>query len=359
MQWNKTLKKRLIRTAAASVMGIFLVCSGPLSAVADNGILSAAGVPIYEINMNDSDPMSLLKKEAITKYVESKPFLSMSKIDLDASSIQTTGINWTKSGIQTVRISLSIVKKDDTETGNTVGYDYVEDAAIKLVKPEGPTLILKQEEMTVDLNSSFSYSDNLGIIFTSDNSLPIITEKDNVDTSKEGTYTVKITAVDAKGSKSHVSYKVNVVTPEEDQAVTHIEDGVTVIDSSEVEVPDSIDHDTGDSGNAYPYGQCTWWCYVRRHELNLPCGSYFGDAKDWVDSAEELGYEVSNTPHPGDIVVFMPGQASADPVYGHVAIVESVVNGEIVISESNAGGRAGVITTRTLDNVTDYMYIHY
>ena len=47
------------------------------------------------------------------------------------------------------------------------------------------------------------------------------------------------------------------------------------------------------------------------------------------------------------MIVFAPGQDGADPVYGHVAIVEAVYGNRILISESNARG-LGVISNRTL-----------
>lgn len=104
---------------------------------------------------------------------------------------------------------------------------------------------------------------------------------------------------------------------------------------------------SGDSGNAYPWGQCTWWAYVRRHQLGLPAGSYFGNGAQWANSARAYGYRVDQTPSVGAVIVFAPGQDGADPVYGHVAIVEAVYGNRILISESNARG-LGVISQRTL-----------
>ncbi len=104
---------------------------------------------------------------------------------------------------------------------------------------------------------------------------------------------------------------------------------------------------SGDSGLAYPWGQCTWWAYVRRHQLGLPVGSYFGNGGQWANSARAHGYGVDQSPSVGAVIVFAPGQDGADPVYGHVAIVEAVYGNRILISESNVRG-LGVISQRTL-----------
>lgn len=104
---------------------------------------------------------------------------------------------------------------------------------------------------------------------------------------------------------------------------------------------------SGDSGLAYPWGQCTWWAYVRRHQLGLPVGSYFGNGGQWANSARAHGYRVDQSPSVGAVIVFAPGQDGADPVYGHVAIVEAVYGNRVLISESNVRG-LGVISYRTL-----------
>lgn len=119
-------------------------------------------------------------------------------------------------------------------------------------------------------------------------------------------------------------------------------------------------HATGDTGNAYSFSQCTWWVYVRRHQLGLPVGSYMGNGCMWANSARALGYWVDNTPrHVGDIMVFAAGQAGSDPTYGHVAIVEKInPDGSIETSECGAvmGGKT---YSRTYTNVGDFQFIHY
>lgn len=50
--------------------------------------------------------------------------------------------------------------------------------------------------------------------------------------------------------------------------------------------------------------------------------------------------------------IFSPGQAGADPTYGHIAFVEQVKSdGSILISESNIKG-LGVVSYRTFDAET-------
>lgn len=121
-------------------------------------------------------------------------------------------------------------------------------------------------------------------------------------------------------------------------------------------------HATGDSGLAYDFSQCTWWVYLRRKQLGLPVGSYFGNGCQWADSARRLGYWVDNTPrHEGDIMVFAAGQADSDGYYGHVAVVEKInADGSITTSECGASFN-GQPFSRTFgaDEVGNFQYIHY
>lgn len=121
-------------------------------------------------------------------------------------------------------------------------------------------------------------------------------------------------------------------------------------------------HATGDYGNRYDFSQCTWWAYIRRHQLGLPVGSYFGNGANWANSAAALGYWVDGVARfVGDIVVFAPGQAWADSTYGHVAIIESIgEDGSITISEMSASNN-GVTHYRSFSaaEASQFVYIHY
>ena len=121
------------------------------------------------------------------------------------------------------------------------------------------------------------------------------------------------------------------------------------------------DHADGDTGNAYEFSQCTWWAYVRRHQLGLPAGSHMGNGADWADTARRLGYWVDSTPRVGDVICFQRGQYGSDPFYGHVGIVESVASdGSITTSECGSAYNGKPFSrTFTAEQAAQLQFIHY
>ena len=110
------------------------------------------------------------------------------------------------------------------------------------------------------------------------------------------------------------------------------------------------------AGNAYAYGNCTWYSYERRLELGRPIGSFWGNAATWASFARGSGYTVNNTPAPGAI---MQDSWSAGG-YGHVGIVESMnPDGSFLLSEMNYSGW-NVVSTRTISagEARNYNFIH-
>ena len=103
------------------------------------------------------------------------------------------------------------------------------------------------------------------------------------------------------------------------------------------------------TGLSYPWGQCTWFVYNRGKEVGVSFGEYMGNGGQWMNAS---GYQTTHTPTEHSALSFSPGQAGADPTYGHIAFVEQVKSdGSILISESNVKG-LGVVSYRTFDAET-------
>ncbi|WP_418969013.1 CHAP domain-containing protein [Alloscardovia omnicolens] len=175
-------------------------------------------------------------------------------------------------------------------------------------------------------------------------------------TSPLNVATTTVSRSEERTAKSDTPLSETASVTTSDLTPWNVEDGATSIDVQNL--TSAPQHPTGDTGNAYPFSQCTWWAYIRRHQLGLPVGSYFGNGGQWANSARALGYSVDNVPQVGDIMVFQPGQEGSDSFYGHVAIVEKVnPDGSVVTSESGAvmNGRT---YTRTISNTSRFQFIH-
>lgn len=79
--------------------------------------------------------------------------------------------------------------------------------------------------------------------------------------------------------------------------------------------------------NSYVRGQCTWYVAGRRQ---IP--GNWGDARTWYPRAQSAGWSVGATPAVAAIA-WTPAGAR-----GHVAVVEAIENGQVLISEMNYMG---------------------
>ena len=83
--------------------------------------------------------------------------------------------------------------------------------------------------------------------------------------------------------------------------------------------------------NTYPVGQCTWGAKTMAPWV----GNYWGNAKDWIASAQAAGHSVGTTPVAGAIAVW-PNEGGG---YGHVAYVTSATDEHAIqVMESNYAG---------------------
>jgi surface antigen len=93
---------------------------------------------------------------------------------------------------------------------------------------------------------------------------------------------------------------------------------------------------------SWPLGVCTYWANLRYHELTGVWVTWRGNAYQWAAGAQAAGWNVSSSPHVPSIIVLMPGVQGASG-YGHVAVVESLVNSTTVHTSNmnwyaNGGG---------------------
>jgi surface antigen len=93
---------------------------------------------------------------------------------------------------------------------------------------------------------------------------------------------------------------------------------------------------SGTSDNGYPYGYCTYYVATRR---SVP--SSWGNAGQWLASAQRAGYSTGSMPAVGAIMV------TRESWWGHVAYVESVSGSTFTVSEMNVKGW-GVVDYRTI-----------
>ena len=114
-------------------------------------------------------------------------------------------------------------------------------------------------------------------------------------------------------------------------------------------------------GNSYSWGQCTYYA----KSVAPWVGNYWGNGAQWASSARSAGFRVDNTPQAGAVISFAGGQSvgtwTADPYYGHVAVVQSYnpANNTVTITQGGMGFSSPTgPNTQVLSGATQYTYIH-
>nr|WP_277634803.1 C40 family peptidase [Lactimicrobium massiliense] len=208
---KKRMAKAMISFAAVGMIAL----TAPLHVFAADETATQS-LAVYSIDINDANAMNTLKQQAIDSYVKANGSVKADDIDASASFISVEGLSLNHTGLQTVSISLQPAVYTNAEhTTSTLQQAWTTSAAVTVTSTGAPRVVLKQDEVTVDYQSNFSYADNIAILSTSSGSLPVIQETDNVDVNTEGTYTCTVTAIDERGQKTTVSYSVVVKKPAE------------------------------------------------------------------------------------------------------------------------------------------------
>lgn len=124
-----------------------------------------------------------------------------------------------------------------------------------------------------------------------------------------------------------------------------------------------------DTNNAYYYnsaynpfsrGQCTWYVWGRAFEITgirPKYSTYPCDGKDVFYNCKSAGYSTGTVPKVGAIACW--GASNSTWGYGHVAIVEKIIDGTVYVSEYNRVGslRFSYNAIPNLPNFIGYVYL--
>lgn len=143
-----------------------------------------------------------------------------------------------------------------------------------------------------------------------------------------------ITVSEAPTYEAPATTPIEAVQPETyDAPVTETTPTVATETPAPATMPSNVSAEA--TPNTYPTGQCTWGV----KEMAPWVGNYWGNARDWIASAQNAGYSTGSTPTVGSVAVW-PEDGGG---YGHVAYVTSVTNNNsIQVMESNYAGNMSI-----------------
>ena len=157
-----------------------------------------------------SDPDADLKEKVINYYSNLIKTSDNDSAKAVSTSYSATPLDKTRTDIQPVTIDLSMTAEDGTVLYSTHEIISVQ---IQAQSSSGVLFAFKSGQMKVDYQGQFSYMSNVTLVPDKSGVLPVISETDNVDASKEGSYTCTVSAVNSIGDTETKSFTVIVAKP--------------------------------------------------------------------------------------------------------------------------------------------------
>ncbi|MDA5509784.1 COG3942 and LysM peptidoglycan-binding domain-containing protein [Streptococcus thermophilus] len=156
------------------------------------------------------------------------------------------------------------------------------------------------------------------------------TSEDVLETSEEQPETSEAPAEEAPVEEAPVEEVPAAEAPVEEAPVEEAPVEEALVEEAPAEQL-AATYEYASTPNTYPVGQCTWGAKTMAPWV----GNYWGNAKDWIASAQAAGHSVGTTPVAGAIAVW-PNDGGG---YGHVAYVTSASGANsIQVMESNYAG---------------------
>ena len=333
-----------------------------------------SSVRVFELSTSDSNPITSLKNAVIMERASVDPNVDINDVDIARSTIDIDNFNFTKAGIQSVKVKVNLARKasEDVAYQDSVGYSFIEDAVIKVYADSAPKIALTSQSITV--NNGDPFNPESFIIYATDDSgnLPALKIDSNVDMNVDGVYSVTYTAIDQIGNSASRSIEVTVKTPqevldaiaeeearkqaEEEQKQSEEEERRRQEEEEQTRLNAEYSGGVKLVGNGVdPYAGGTSTCTDTAWLLAYEAGHVlpnWGNAYAWLYNAQATGYATGYTPAIGSIAVYS----------NHVAYVAAVDGNMVYIKEGGYDGhymeRWVSATSEGTQSLQGYIYLN-
>lgn len=333
-----------------------------------------SSVRVFELSTSDSNPITSLKNAVIMERASVDPNVDINDVDIARSTIDIDNFNFTKAGIQSVKVKVNLARKasEDVAYQDSVGYSFIEDAVIKVYADSAPKIALTSQSITV--NNGDPFNPESFIIYATDDSgnLPALKIDSNVDMNVDGVYSVTYTAIDQIGNSVSRSIEVTVKTPqevldaiaeeearkqaEEEQKQSEEEERRRQEEEEQTRLNAEYSGGVKLVGNGVdPYAggtsNCTDTAWLLAYEAGHVLPNW-GNAYAWLYNAQATGYATGYTPAIGSIAVYS----------NHVAYVAAVDGNMVYIKEGGYDGhymeRWVSATSEGTQSLQGYIYLN-
>ena len=333
-----------------------------------------SSVRVFELSPSDSNPITSLKNAVIMERASVDPNVDINDVDIARSTIDIDNFNFTKAGIQSVKVKVNLARKasENVAYQDSVGYSFIEDAVIKVYADSAPKIALTSQSITV--NNGDPFNPESFIIYATDDSgnLPALKIDSNVDMNVDGVYSVTYTAIDQIGNSASRSIEVTVKTPqevldaiaeeearkqaEEEQKQSEEEERRRQEEEEQTRLNAEYSGGVKLVGNGVdPYAggtsNCTDTAWLLAYEAGHVLPNW-GNAYAWLYNAQATGYATGYTPAIGSIAVYS----------NHVAYVAAVDGNMVYIKEGGYDGhymeRWVSATSEGTQSLQGYIYLN-
>ena len=200
--------KKLLTAVTASVLSIYYVSADVKAEEADPSVL----IPVIELNV-DEDHLEVIKEEVI-RYEAECGRLTLSDIDIENSTISVSSYEKYSAGLNRAAVSVSLVKETDEETpGTSIAWSFSEQVLLHTAFDDRPEITLSEENVRIKKGDEFDPVNYIASISDVSGNLPALSIDTDLDTSKDGVYTVTYTVTNQAGRTASASLEAEVYTP--------------------------------------------------------------------------------------------------------------------------------------------------